>query len=103
MRLAGWIRKHGVITGNSDGNRRQNTTDHYLNEGPLPDKIERPFDMRFGPAGPRGIATHPATGGLQYIGHVPLVHVMRTPMANPTIASDDRAHVGAIYAGNPQV
>lgn len=101
MQVIGWIRKHGVISRNSDGNRRQTMTDHFLNEGPLPDKIDRPFDMRFGPVG-KGVNTFPTTGGMQYIGHVPLVHVMRTPTANPSVQADDRAHVGAIYAGNPQ-
>ncbi len=99
MRLP--LRLHAIITGNRDGNRRQETTDHLLGSGPLPTRIIRPTDMRFGKVGPN-VNTFPVTAGMQFIGHVPLVHLERTPMLIPSANVDNRAHVPALYAGDPQ-
>jgi len=96
-----FLRRHTAISGNKDGNRRQTMTDHFLREGPLPRRITRPFDMRFGKVG-NTVNTFPPTAGLQYVGHVPTVHLERVPMRIPTANVDDRSHVPALYAGDPR-
>lgn len=75
-------------------------TDAELESGPAPERIDRPSLLSFGKTGPR-VNSFPMTGGMQYVGHVPLVQIRRGPSMHPGNAIDDRAPIPAVYAGNP--
>lgn len=98
MRL--FLRRHFVIPrGEESGHREQIRTDNRLQLGPPPDKIDRPGDLQRGIIGPAGVNAWPPTGGLQYIGHVPLVHVMRGPVLKSTGLIDEKVSIPAVFAG----
>lgn len=103
-RFAG--RKYGyranviIPRGGASGHSEQLRTDVDLQLGPPPDKIERLVTVSRGKVGPN-VNTFPMTGGMQFVGHVPLVQIRRGPTLNPGNAIDDRASIPAIYAGNP--
>lgn len=75
-------------------------TDTELQAGPAPERIDRPMLLSLGYTGHR-VNSFPMTGGLQYIGHVPLAQVRRGPTMQPGNAVDNSAAIPAVYAGNP--
>ena len=101
MRL-NFLRRHFVIPrGQEAGHSEQIRTDAELYFGPPPDKVDRPGDMRLGIIG-RGVNAFPPTWGMEYVGHVPQVHLMKSPTLQPGNTFDDKSTVPAIFAGNPQ-
>lgn len=83
------------------GHSEQLTTDHQLQtQGGVPDRIDRLQTVSRGKVGPN-VNTFPMTGGMEYVGQVPLVTIVRGPTMHPGNAIDDMASVPAVFAGNP--
>ena len=78
------------------------TTDNQLQEGPGVNGIDR--IARANNRGKIGnnLSGFPTTGGMNYIGHVPLVHRAQGVNVNvPGNGMDDTTYIPGIMAGNP--
>jgi hypothetical protein len=68
----------------------------------IPNPIDRPNRANDrGIIGPRRMDSFPTTGGLMFVGHVPLVHVAQGVVPSPANTVDDTAEIPAIFVGNP--
>jgi len=78
------------------------TTDHELQTGPGVDGIDHMQNANnHGKIG-NNVSGFPTTGGMNFIGHVPIVHVAQGVGNNiPGNGIDDNAVIPAIFAGNP--
>lgn len=86
---------------NDNGRPEINPTDRQLELGPTPERIDRQLMIgNTGLSGPN-TNTFPATGGLEYLGHIPTEHVQDAVLAPPIPSIDDRQGIPAIFAGNP--
>lgn len=90
-----------IPKGADNGRSAAEPTGQALELGPTPERIDR--QLMVGNAGLSGPNTNtwPATGGLQYLGHVPTEYVQDAMLAPPIPTIDDTAGVPAIFAGNP--
>ena len=69
----------------------------------VPEKIDRPNRANNeGWIGPQRMSGYPTTGGLEFVGHVPLVHIAQGVTPRPGNIVDDFSEVPAIYVGNPE-
>jgi len=101
--MMGALRRHFIIPRGTQATAHEAipSLPEQWASGPAPDKIDRPGDLRMGIVG-RGVNSFPPTGGLLYVGHVPLVHLMRSPTLQPGNTFDDRSNIPGIFAGDPQ-
>lgn len=68
----------------------------------IPNPIDRPnVANNRGMIGPRFADGYPTTGGLEFVGHVPLVHVAQGVTPRPSNIIDDFSEIPAIFVGNP--
>lgn len=83
------------------GASEQLRTDADLQIQPGPDRIDRQQHANIrGKIGPN-VSAFPMTGGMEYVGHVPIVHVAQGVTQQPGGGVDDRAAIPAVFAGNP--
>lgn len=54
-----------------------------------------------GMIGPRMMDGYPTTGGLEFVGHVPIVHIAQGVTPAPGNSVDDFSEIPAIFVGNP--
>ncbi len=54
-----------------------------------------------GKVGPN-VSSFPPTGGMQFLGHIPMVHRAQGIVPIPGNSTDDRAFIPAILSGNPE-
>jgi hypothetical protein len=90
-----------IPNGTDNGRSEAEPTGYQLELGPPPERIDR--QMLIGNSGLSGPNTNtwPATGGLEFLGHVPTEYVQDAVIAPPTPSIDDRAGIPAVFAGNP--
>lgn len=68
----------------------------------IPDPVDRPLSANNrGMIGPRRMDGYPTTGGLQFVGHVPIVHVAQGVAVRQGNYIDDLSEVPAVFVGNP--
>lgn len=90
-----------IFRGADNGRSALTDTDRELQLGPVPERVDRQVMVgNRGKIGPN-VSGFPPTGGLEFLGHVPTVHVVDGVVPSPTTAIDDTVGVPAIFAGNP--
>lgn len=76
-------------------------TDWEQNRG-VPAQIDRPLSANNrGLVGPN-VDSFPMTSGMDFVGHVPLVHVAQGIAPRQGITIDDFSQIAAVFVGNPE-
>lgn len=68
----------------------------------VPEQIDRPLSANNRGIIGDGVNSFPTTGGLRFVGHVPLIHVAQGIAPRQGITIDDFSQIPAIFVGNPE-
>lgn len=91
-----------IATGESGSRNGIQIPTGWEQDIPLPNPIDRPNRANDrGIIGPHRMDSFPTTGGLEFVGHVPIVHIAQGVVPRQSNIIDDYSEVPAIFVGNP--